>query len=387
MGSNFHNFNAQGIYPLEVENEMDNDISESWKSTLNFTGSNPVFPVEMFIALMEHKYTIHSNNGNNPKEEQSSLCTNILKHICGDEMSPAGLWKKQFLSDIQVGDLTWSAMKKDLTKHFGQQNTLPGSCYSMQERLLLFYSLMKNPDESLSYFRVRVNIVTSILEHGKLTNQANQDWVRLFFLLGLNEEERSLIIEEADYIYDLSGLCSLLLERKQALTISGDVEETKESIDSQIVSDNTVSNVISENNSSPRKEKNVLSNSSGEINDTDEVMNEDYKKKSSGIKQEIPETNPRFVDEWENEAHFPSMQQPLSSKLRIKKRKKGIKMRKNLHKSHDSTPSGNKTANSARSVCVICNKNFDSVGEFKKHNLEAHPADKPTKVIIYFLHI
>ena len=62
-------------------------------------------------------------------------------------------------------------------------------------------------------------------------------------------------------------------------------------------------------------------------------------------------------------------------------------MRKNLHKSHDSTPSGNKTANSARSVCVICNKNFDSVGEFKKHNLEAHPADKPTKVIIYFLQI
>jgi hypothetical protein len=390
MGSNFLNFNAPGIYPLELENEMDHDISESWKSTLNFTGSNPVFPVEMFIALMEHKYTIHSNNGNNSKEQQSSLCTNILNHICGDEMSPASLWKKQFLSDIQLGNITWSAMKKDLTKHFGQQNTLPGSCYSMQERLLLFYSLMKNPDESISYFRVRVNIVASILEHGKLTKQANQDWVRLFFLLGLNEEERSLIIEEADYIYDLSGLCSLLLERKQALTSSGDVEETKETIDSQIVSENAISTVIPEENSSPMK-VNVLSNS-GEMNDIQafdphEVMNEDSKHKKSGIKQEIQETNPTLVVEWENEAHFPSMQQNLSSKLRVKKRKKGIKMRQNLRKSHDSSPSVNKVVNSARSVCVICNKNFDSVGEFKKHNLEAHPADKPTKVIIYFLQI
>ena len=129
-----------------------------WKSTFNFTGSNPVFPVEMYIALMESKYAIQTNE----YSKLNILSTDYLNHICDDEATPAGLWKKQYLSHKQLENVDWLEVKKSLMKHFGQQHTLPGHRYSMQERLLLFYSLMRHPDEELKYFLVRVNVVASI---------------------------------------------------------------------------------------------------------------------------------------------------------------------------------------------------------------------------------
>ena len=135
MGSNsYHSSTTMGaeFYPIEFGNYLENDDStveddftESWKTTLNFTGSNPVYPLEMFISLIEHKYK--ANSKFTSPEDDSKLCSSILNHISDDELTPAGLWKKQFLSDtpsLSTENLVWSGMKKDLMKHFGQQNTI-----------------------------------------------------------------------------------------------------------------------------------------------------------------------------------------------------------------------------------------------------------------------
>ena len=397
MGSNYQNSNAPVVYQTDFENELEHDISESWKSTLNFTGSNPVFPVEMFIALIEHKYAVHLTK--KIKVDQTITCTGILSHICDDKMSPAAIWKKQLLCDTKLENLNWLDIKKDLLKHFGQQQTLPGSCYSMQERLLLFYSLMKSPDEKYSNFLVRVNIVASIVEHGKPSRQANQDWTRLFFLLGLSEEDRNMIIDEADFIYDLNGLCSLLVERRQTLKPCDNLEELKESINLSNSLEDSISNIVQEDNDSEMSNNGSslgkiysdevslqgCSKDDRIIESKQKVINEDANK-TTDIKQELPGSNPMLIVEWENENGDTSME-PTHKKMRTKKRKKGMKDKHNLSKPYQSlSPKSSKTVGTRPVACVICNKNFDTVSEFKKHNLETHPADKPTKVYSYFLH-
>ena len=77
---------------------------ETWKSSLNFTGQNPVFPVEMFIELMDHKYgkpNKLSCNGTG-KSVQPKICGNILNHIYDDDGSPASYWKKRVLSQNDI---------------------------------------------------------------------------------------------------------------------------------------------------------------------------------------------------------------------------------------------------------------------------------------------
>ena len=379
MGSNYHNPNRSDVFSMGFENEAENDISDSWKSTLNFTGSNPVFPVEMYIALMESKYAIQTNE----YSKIDDLSTDYLNHICDDETTPAGLWKKQYLSHKQLENMDWLEVKKSLMKHFGQQHTLPGNRYSMQERLLLFYSLMRHPDEELKYFLVRVNIVASILENGNPGKKANQDWVRLFFLLGLNDDDRSLIIEEADFIYDLNGLSLLLLERRQNISVCDSVEgEQKPIIDPHIYPGYNVNNFT--NDMADKDGSSGIPLINGDSNTsqtTDQVDLEENVFSVPNLKEEMPQSN--TLQEWKDDSKF-SILDTLPPKKRSKKRKKGLRNKQNSIEFSSESTKGDKTGG-ARSACVICNKTFDTVGEFKKHNLDEHPADKPIKVIIYFL--
>ena len=125
--------------PISAVLANEEDYLETWKSSMNFTGQNPVFPVEMFIELMEHKYRKSNKlscNGTD-KAVQPKICEQILKHIDADDGSPASYWKKRVLSQNDVLKLSWLALKKDLLKNFGQQATERGTFYSMHEKLLL----------------------------------------------------------------------------------------------------------------------------------------------------------------------------------------------------------------------------------------------------------
>ena len=399
MGSNSYYSNT--TIPSEVHsidfgnyfendgNPLEDDFTESWKSTLNFTGSNPVYPLEMFISIMEHKYKIQSSTKDITPDEDSKFGASILNHISDNELTPAGLWKKQFLSDIAPASASrnspWSVIKKDLIKHFGQPNLAnnktgnKGGGYSMQERILMFYSLMRNPEENLGIFRVRVSLVANILEHGKINKQASQDWVRLLFLLGLNEEDRNLIVDEANFIYDINGLCSLLLERQLGLNIDDDTNDIKESIDTNEVSDVRENNVIPESSNSIEsvsqvQNKNTVVENVNErlasfVHEISEASKINHV--TSGDKERVDAlNNSRLVVEWENDE---------SEGIKgTKKRKKGTKLKRIAPKQESPSP---RKSLGGRSICVICNKDFESVAEFKKHNLEVHPADKPTKVI------
>ena len=379
----FGNYFENGGNPLE------DDFTESWKSTLNFTGSNPVYPLEMFISIMEHKYKIQSSSKDITSEEDSKFGSTILSHISDDELTPAGLWKKQFLPDTVSASASinssWSAIKRDLIKHFGHPNLFnnksanKGGGYSMQERILMFYSLMRNPDENLGIYRVRVSLVANILEHGNINKQASQDWVRLLFLLGLNEEDRNLIVDEANFIYDINGLCSLLLERQLGLNIDDDTNDIKESIDTDKISDVLENNVIPESSSSI-KPVSLVRNKNTEVENVNERLissvpeireSSEINHVTSSDKERVDALdNSRLVVEWENDE---------SEGIKgTKKRKKGTKLKRKVPKQESPSP---RKSLGGRSICVICNKDFESVAEFKKHNLEVHPADKPTKVI------
>ena len=272
-----------------------------------------------------------------------------------------------------------------MVKHFGQPNLVnnktgnKGGGYSMQERILMFYSLMRNPDENLGIFRVRVSLVANILEHGKINKQANQDWVRLLFLLGLNEEDRNLIVDEANFIYDINGLCSLLLERQLGLNIDDDTNDIKESIDTDKISDVLENNVIPESSNSIEP-MSLVRNKNTEVENVNERLvssvpelseSSETNHVTSGDKETVDAlNNSKLVVEWENDEN--------EGIKGTKKRKKGTKLKRKVPKQESPSP---RKSLGGRSICVICNKDFESVAEFKKHNLEVHPADKPTKVI------
>ena len=143
---------------------------ESWKSNFNFNGDNPEYPVEMFIAIMETKYNLSNRrNIQTSKRKHHKACVRMLKHIIDNEDTPASLWKKQFLMDLGKDKLSWYNIKNDLMLHFGRsKNAQQNHCYSMHEQILLFNSLLKGREEKFSTFCIRVNIVTSILEHGNV---------------------------------------------------------------------------------------------------------------------------------------------------------------------------------------------------------------------------
>ena len=98
---------------------------ESWKSNFNFTGDNPEYPVEMFIAIMEQKYNLSNRrNMQTSKRKHYKACLRMLKHIIHNENTPPSLWKKQFLKDVAKGELSWHRIKKDLKNFLRKKNMM-----------------------------------------------------------------------------------------------------------------------------------------------------------------------------------------------------------------------------------------------------------------------
>ena len=394
--------------PMHPRGEKDGRL-ELWKSDLSFTGDNPEFPLEIFIAIMEKKYSLSLRRTTlqTTKQKHLKTCFRVLKHIDDDENAPASLWKKHYVKNTPKEDISWATIKKSLTEHFGRMINAasPGShCYSLYEQIVLLNSLSKGEEEKLSTFCMRVNAVTRILEHGNVcpTRKPSQHWVKLFFLMGLEEEERNLVIQDADTIFRIKDICSLLLERKRkGIHCQEDLDEKQSAIlngfdlhecdDTSVYTDVTSSDIHTANKYSLMlsgiRDTSTPSTRIGHTNDkpSSALENEELAINDAILKEEPCEPqlmvandyryDPNIVDLYQNDKLPPMMEdrdiydgENTEELLRIEQ-KTNIKEERG-----DKQPSLNEI------MCVICDKLFTSRIQLKMHNQETHPSDQTTKV-------
>ena len=105
-----------------------------WKSSLLFTGDNPEYPVEMFIALMENKRKqrdLHVDDKTFIKDVLSYIPDIQHEKICSDNDAcfPSTLWKTREIDTIFT--LDWENVKKKLLDEFGQNTN-----YSIEDKLI-----------------------------------------------------------------------------------------------------------------------------------------------------------------------------------------------------------------------------------------------------------
>ena len=149
---------------------MDEGNSESWKSSLIFTGQNPTYPVELFVRIMERKYGVSvkkatkSNTGSIAK-----ACKLILEHIPDEGDAPATSWKRTHLKQ-QKNPHCWRSIRKDLIRCLGRMKEVSAipTAYSIKDKLVLLDSLKKSAEEKLSTYCIRAHFVASVLEHSSV---------------------------------------------------------------------------------------------------------------------------------------------------------------------------------------------------------------------------
>ena len=384
------------------------EVLESWKPNLIFTGDNPEFPIDIFVEVMERKYHLSMRRRSLEdtcwKKKHQRLCLRILKqHIPTDTKSPSSLWKKQFLQNNNKWkeDITWETIKKGLAEHFESLNEQKNHCFSLQQQIILFNSLLKDDQESFANYCTRVNVVTSVLEHGNVctTRKPSEHWLKLFFLLGLEEADRSLVLQDADHLFKIKDIGALISERRQCgnnFGFKNTFDEEYLSLATDACLDSNGEKMIADkfhvhddflklndnhlNQDQPDLSKNSLCIVAEKL--VRKVHNE-VKRPSSeaaeknGESKEEENKNPLFKTEGNEES---SGSKIIENKL--------IKTNEN----QNSIDCEEETANSQKEqepgindvmlICVICNKTFSTRKLLKQHNQEIHPNNQTSKVDI-----
>ena len=165
----------------------------SMGSHLLFTGHDKYFPVEMFIASVE-ELDIKEEEG----EVVESLCQRALQRISSDIGTPAGKWRfSQEARAFSQKEASWSGMKESLMASFGRSEA-----YTAEEKLEMLILLKKHELESVRSFWSRVQWV--VLEISGCNNGSNDAgaafkicniWTNMIFLMGLNSDDRGLVLE------------------------------------------------------------------------------------------------------------------------------------------------------------------------------------------------
>ena len=156
---------------------------ESWTSSLTFTGENTVYPVEMFVALMEHK------NKDFIQVNDTQVVRNVLNHIpdivndtefkCINN-SAAAIWKQR--NNNRLRALDWKGLKQALLKEFGQSTR-----YTMNEKLNFLCSIRKSLEEDKQSYLIRISMIVCYIEHGQICDLAPSSiWVRLLYMVGIS---------------------------------------------------------------------------------------------------------------------------------------------------------------------------------------------------------
>ena len=394
------------ILPSMNEYEMMRELElgqfELWKSSLNFTGDNPEFPVEIFTLIMEKKYKLLSPKRHQiSKQKHFKACTRALKHIEDGNNTPAGLWKQKYLRKTSKEEMAWPKIKEDLIEHFGRksQSVDKGHCYSLQEQLILFNSLSKGQNETFSTFCVRVNAVTRILEHGNIcsTRKPSEHWTKLFFLIGLGEEDRNLVLRQADDSLKIKDMCALLLnqfsanQKQQLYPNIPDHLKVDSHRDCDIYSNQKLFNVIPKNEGVSISRSAKIENSdmcdhdkvSDDSKTCSSIMDKDYIEDTKCLPEQeeqpgdIESQNDCDIDSFSHLQTLPphSTHEDANFEAMINV---PIQPSNNLAKGVAKQQERNEV------LCLICNKSFASRKLLKNHNQELHPNDKITKVRVVF---
>ena len=394
------------ILPSMNEYEMMRELElgqfELWKSSLNFTGDNPEFPVEIFTLIMEKKYKLLSPKRHQiSKQKHFKACTRALKHIEDGNNTPAGLWKQKYLRKTSKEEMAWPKIKEDLIEHFGRksQSVDKGHCYSLQEQLILFNSLSKGQNETFSTFCVRVNAVTRILEHGNIcsTRKPSEHWTKLFFLIGLGEEDRNLVLRQADDSLKIKDMCALLLnqfsanQKQQLYPNIPDHLKVDSHRDCDIYSNQKLFNVIPKNEGVSISRSAKIENSdmcdhdkvSDDSKTCSSIMDKDYIEDTKCLPEQeeqpgdIESQNDCDIDSFSHLQTLPphSTHEDANFEAMINV---PIQPSNNLAKGVAKEQERNEV------LCLICNKSFASRKLLKNHNQELHPNDKITKVRVVF---
>ena len=169
-------------------------LSDTWKSNLEFTGNNPVFPVEMFIALMEKskKREIQDNDDscfvkkvlNQIPHPTTSAAQNISQSVC-----PGAIWKKKH--GERLSKLDWNGLKQELLDNFGQKQK-----YSINDKLNFLCSFKIGSSEDSEDYLIRINMIVSYIEHGKICDKPpNSVWVQLLYILGTSSQDKHFLFD------------------------------------------------------------------------------------------------------------------------------------------------------------------------------------------------
>ena len=192
-------------------------LSKDWKSTHIFTGSNSLFPVEMFCAVMEQKYL--------NKEDKSNLIADTLNRIPDPEQTsldvlnmPSTLWKHQNLNNLLKCE-SWEELKNDLVKQFSRQEK-----YSIQERASFLQSIQRGQRERMDTYLVRLNIIVHIVQFGDAIFQPLLEesaiWLKILLLAGIDEDSRNILPNDFDEL-TLQEICSHLARKNAKLYFEG----------------------------------------------------------------------------------------------------------------------------------------------------------------------
>ena len=192
-------------------------LSKDWKSTHIFTGNNFLFPVELFLAVMEQKYA--------NKEDKSNLLADTLNRIPDPEQNsvdvlnmPSTLWKHQHLNNLLKLE-SWDELKNDLVKQFGRQER-----YTVKERAVFLQSIQRGQRERMDTYLVRLNIVVHIVQHGvaifQPLKEGNDIWLKILLLAGLDEDSRNLLPKDIDAL-SLQEICDQLAKKNAKLYYEG----------------------------------------------------------------------------------------------------------------------------------------------------------------------
>ena len=103
-------------------------------------------------------------------------------------------------------------LKQSLLAEFQSKSDL-----TLKEKVNLIQSCSKEPHEDSEAYLIRIRCVVGLLTNNSISTETSEDtlpdpegiWVKLLFLIGLDDMEHNMIIEESD-TKSLHDLCKVL---------------------------------------------------------------------------------------------------------------------------------------------------------------------------------
>lgn len=203
-------------------------VPDMWKSNLVYTGDNLVYPVEMFIALMENKIKRSPDTIDATKEVLSYIPTISTTSVQNNDESciSTAIWKHKHSN--RLSKLHWNNLKKELLSEFGQHKR-----YNMKEKLKFLYSSKMGYKEETENYLIRINMIVSYIEHGKIYHiPPNNVWVQLLYMVGMSNQHSLFLSNDSNDQYHndrseikfLDNYCCFLDDFQDNGTIEENIE-------------------------------------------------------------------------------------------------------------------------------------------------------------------